>query len=87
MIYGDKAYNNYDYEDFLKENAEIQMIVQRRKVSKRPLTAERKYIQGRMRKRIETVFSEIIALFPKTINAVTGPGFEIKILNFIKTAD
>ena len=45
--------------------------------------AERKYIQGRMRKRIETVFSEITALFPKTISAVTGQGFEIKIFNFI----
>jgi hypothetical protein len=83
IIYGDRAYNNYDFEDFLKEHAEIQMIVQRRKLSKRPLSAERRYIQGIMRKRIETAFSEIIALFPRVINAVTSFGFEIKIFNFI----
>jgi hypothetical protein len=36
-----------------------------------------------MRKRIETVFSQITGIFPRNINAVTAKGFEIKIFNFI----
>jgi len=31
-----------------------------------------------MRKRIETVFSQITSIFPRSINAVTSKGFEIK---------
>jgi hypothetical protein len=36
-----------------------------------------------MRKRIETSFSQIVALFPKKIHAVTSGGFELKIVCFI----
>jgi len=36
-----------------------------------------------MRKRIETVFSQITRIFPKSINAVTSKGFEIKLFNFV----
>ena len=82
-IYGDRAYNNYEFEDFLKEEAEINLIVERRIHSKRPLSAELNYIRNRMRKKIETVFSEITRLFPRSINAVTSQGFEIKIFSFI----
>jgi transposase len=82
-LYADRAYNNYEFEDFLKEHAEIEMIVQRKAISKRPLTGERRYIHSRMRKRIETVFSEITNLFPRKINAVTANGFELKIFSFI----
>ena len=39
-IYGDRAYNNYEFEDFLKEEAEINLIVERRAHSKRPLAVE-----------------------------------------------
>ena len=82
-IYGDRAYNNYSFEDFLSEHAEIDLIVQRRKCSKRPLLGELKYLQSRMRKKIETVFSQITRVFPRNINVVTAKGFEIKIFNFI----
>ena len=40
IIYGDRTYNNYDFEDFLSDHAEIHLIAQRRKNSKRPLLAE-----------------------------------------------
>ncbi len=83
IIYGDRAYNSYEYEDFLLDHAEIQLIAQRRENSKRPLLAELKYIQSRMRKKIETVFSQITRIFPRNINAVTSKGFEIKVFNFI----
>jgi hypothetical protein len=36
-----------------------------------------------MRKKIETVFSQITGLFPRKINAVTAKGFGIKIFNFV----
>ena len=63
VIYGDRAYTNYEFEDLLK--------------------AELRFIQSKIRKRIETVFSEITRLFPRAINAVTSSGFEIKVFSFI----
>ncbi len=36
-----------------------------------------------MRKRIETAFSQITNLFPRSIKAVTACGFEIKVFSFI----
>ncbi len=83
QIYGDRAYNNYEFEDFLSDHAEIQLIVQRRRITKRPLSGELKYIQSRRRKRIETVFSQITGIFPRSIRAVTSKGFELKVFNFI----
>lgn len=83
VIYGDKAYTDYEFEDFLMEHAEIQLIAQRRRNSRRPLRAELRYLQSRMRKRIETVFSQITGIFPRKIHAVTSKGFEIKVFNFI----
>lgn len=65
-IYGDRAYNNYELEDFLADHTEIRLIVQRRKNTKRPLRTELKYLQSRMRKRIETVFSQITRIFPRS---------------------
>ena len=83
IIYADRAYNNYDWEDFLKNEVEINMIIERRKCSKRSLTTEREYLLRRIRKKIETSFSLITGLFPRSIKAVTSVGFEIKIFNFI----
>lgn len=39
MIYADRAYNCYEFEDFLSEHGEIKLIAQRRKASKRPLNS------------------------------------------------
>lgn len=83
IIYADKQYNDYHYEDLLKEAASIEMRPLRKKNSKRPFAPFVEYIQQRMRKRIETSFSQISALFPKKIHAVTAPGFELKIVCFV----
>ncbi len=83
VLYGDRAYNNSKWEDFLSEHAEINLIAQRRKRTKRPLRGELRYLQSRMRKRIETTFSQITSIFPRNIKAVTSKGFEIKVFNFI----
>ena len=59
------------------------LIAQRRKNSKRPLSQELRYIQSRIRKKIESTFSQITRVFPRSIHAVTSKGFEIKVFNFI----
>ena len=82
IIFADKAYNSYEYEDFLKENS-IRLIAERRENSKRPLHGCVRYLQNYWRKRIETAFSRITSVFPKHIHAVTGKGFELKIFSFI----
>ncbi len=82
--YADKAYNDYDFEDLLKEAIGVVMKPARKKNSKR---ATDPYVvvhyESYTRKRVETAFSGITNLFPKTIHAVTPRGFELKIIFFI----
>lgn len=82
MIYGDKAYNSYEYEDFLEEN-NISLIAERKTNSKRTRSGCLGYLQSYWRKSIETTFSRITSLFPKSIHAVTSRGFELKLFSFI----
>ena len=82
-IYADKQYNDYHYEDLMEEAACIRMRPLRKKNSKRPFAPFIEYIQQRMRKRIETSFSQIAALLPKKIHAVTAQGLELKVVCFV----
>lgn len=82
-LYGDKEYNDYGYEDLLREAAAITLKPLRKKNSKRPFAAWVQSIQERVRKRIETSFSQITNLFPRQIHAVTPRGFELKVICFI----
>ena len=70
-IYPDSAYTDYSIEDDLKEIDNLILSPLRKKNSKRydepPIMWYKKYI----RKRIETVFSEISKMFLKSIHAVT----------------
>jgi hypothetical protein len=81
-VYADRAYNSYDYENFLKEN-NIQLIAERKANSKRPLNGCVRYLQNYWRKRVETAFSRITSVFPKHIHAVTGKCFELKVFSLI----
>lgn len=83
IIYGDKAYNDYNFEDFMNEVCEIRLISQRKINSKRQHSGCMQYLQGKLRKRIETTFSEITRLFPRKIEAVTAKGFLMKVFIFI----
>jgi len=83
VIYADKEYTDYGYEDLLLEAAGIHLKPLRKKNSKQPFAPCIVYIQERVRKRIETSFSQITNLFPKHIHAVTPQGFELKIICFI----
>ncbi|MBO1348698.1 MAG: IS982 family transposase [Hormoscilla sp. GUM202] len=83
LVYGDKAYNDYQLEDLLKESANIKLKPLRKKNSKRKESPCFEYIQQVTRKQVETCFSRITNLFPKSIHAVTSKGFELKIILFI----
>lgn len=84
ICYADKIYNDYGYEDLLREAAGIILKPIRKKNSHR---AEGDSISRRAvnytRKRIESSFSCITELFPKKIHAVTSHGFALKVIGFI----
>ena len=83
IIYADKAYNDYEIEDLLKEVDHIQLIPMRKKNSKRPLPPSISFVQSYHRKRVETAGSLIEQLLPKSIHAVTSQGFELKVALFV----
>jgi uncharacterized protein YqgQ len=83
VIYADKAYNDYDIEDFLKEVGHIELLPMRKKNSKRALPPYVCFVQSYYRKRVETAGSLIEQLLPKSIHAVTSQGFELKVALFV----
>jgi hypothetical protein len=82
IIYADKAYNDYAWEDLLGEVG-ITLQPQRKKNSWRPLPLCREFIGQPIRQGIETAFSQVTKLFPKHIQAVTIDGFVLKIICFL----
>jgi hypothetical protein len=82
-IYGDKAYNDYSIEDMLKESADITLLPYRKSNSLCPLAPYIRYIQTHHRQIVETSFSLIERLLPKSIHAVTSKGFELKCALFV----
>ena len=83
VIYGDKAYNDYKYEDRLIQEKQIHLMPIRKKNSKRKGGGFLAKIRRRKRKIIETVFSCIEKLMPRSIHAVTKAGFELKVILFV----
>lgn len=82
QIIGDKAYNDYELEDVLKE-ADLQLLPMRKSNSKRPLPPWWRYLQAKWRKAVETAGSLLERLLPKSIHAVTPQGFELKVVLFV----
>jgi hypothetical protein len=82
IIYADKGYTDYDYEDLLEEVG-LHLKAQRKKNSKRPLPAWEEFLGRPIRQYIETVFGQLTNFFPKKIHAVTPRGFELKIVCFL----
>jgi hypothetical protein len=83
LIYADKAYNDYEIEDLLKEVDHIKLLPMRKKNSKRALPPSVSFVQSYHRKRVETAGSLIAQLLPKSIHAVTSQGFELKVALFV----
>ena len=82
-IYCDKAYNDYEIEDLLKEIDHIQLLPMRKKNSKRALPQYVMFVQSYYRKMVETAGSLIERMLPKSIHAVTSEGFELKVALFV----
>lgn len=81
VLYGDAAYNDYELEDELKE-AGLHLMVDRRSNSKRTHTPEVTKQISRKRKIVETCFSGILKLFPRTLHAVRISGILLKLTLF-----
>jgi hypothetical protein len=82
-LYGDKAYNDYDFEDRLIQKGQIHLQPIRKKNSKRRGGGFLAAIRKKRRRLIESAFSCIEKLMPRSIHAVTQAGFEIKAMLFI----
>jgi len=83
IIYADKAYNDYEIEDLLKEMDHMQLLPMRKKNSQRALPPYVSFVQHYHRTRIETAGSLIEQMLPKSIHAVTPQGFELKVALFV----
>ena len=83
VIYGDSAFTDYDVEDIAMDAEAIRLMIQRKCNSKRPDAPWIRFIKEQMRKRIETSFSCIKNLFPRSIHAVTDKGLLLKVVLFI----
>ncbi len=82
-IYADKAYNDYNFEDMLIQQKQIHLLPIRKKNSKRRGGGFMAKIRRKKRKIIETAFSCIKRLMPRSIHAVTKKGFELKVTLFV----
>lgn len=82
-IYGDAAYTDYTIEDDMKEAEGIELRIARKSNAKRKDEPCIRFLKEQMRKGIETTFSEIKALFLRTIHAVTFKGFLLKLILFL----
>jgi hypothetical protein len=82
QLTGDKAYNDYEVEDMLKE-ADLHLTPLRKKNSKRPSPPWVTYLMSSYRKMIETTGSMIERLLPKHIHVITAKGFELKVALFV----
>ncbi len=83
VVYGDKAYTDYAFEEALENEESIKLIADRKRNSKRQHSMFLQSIHARMRKRIETTFSDLVRLLPRKIHAVTQAGFILKVVVFV----
>jgi Transposase DDE domain len=83
IIYADKASNDYEIEDLLKDVDHSQLLPMRKKNSKRAVAPSISLVQSYYRKRVDTAGSLIAQLLPKSMHAVTSQGFELKVVLFV----
>lgn len=83
VIYADKLYNNAAHERHLAEHAGIRLLPIRKKNMLDQFHPAVRAIQASVRKQIETSFSRLTAMFPKSIHVVTAEGMLLKLWSFI----
>ena len=79
----DSGYTDYGAEDVARVLDGVTFAVQRKRGSRRWDEPWRAYYKQLMRKRIETVFSQITAMFPRHIHAISFRGFLLKASWFV----
>lgn len=79
-LFGDGGFLDIAFEKALKDEADIDLTVPRRKNMKAQLDACTAYICRTVRKRVETTFSQLTERMARSIHAVTPRGFELKIM-------
>ena len=82
-LFMDSGYTDYGAEDTAQALDKMTFAVQRKRNSKRWDEPWRAYYKQLMRKRIETVFSQIKAMFPRHIHATSFRGFLLKVSLFV----
>jgi hypothetical protein len=82
-LFMDSGYTDYAAEDAAREQDGVTFSVQRKRGSRRWDDPWRAYYKQLMRKRIETVFSQITAMFPRHIHATSFRGFLLKVSFFV----
>lgn len=82
-VFGDSAFQNYEVEDASAELEEIAWEVVRKKNTTRGDIYQIALWKKQTRRMVESTFSAITSLFPKTIHAVTIDGFLLKTFMFI----
>ncbi len=82
-LFVDAGYNFYEWEDYLRDSAEMRLQVPRKSHSKRSREPWLEIYKSLMRKYIETTIGEIAKLFPKKIHATNLNGFLLKIALFL----
>lgn len=78
-VYGDGGFLDLCFERALSEEANIDLVVPRRKNMKCQLDGCLQYICCVIRKRVETTFSQLCERLARSIHAVTPRGFELKV--------
>ncbi len=79
QIFADAGYLDDHEQALLAEAAALHLVAARRADCKEQLLPWVSYISKHERKRVETVFSQIVSAFGRTIHAVTPRGFELKV--------
>ena len=82
-VHGDRAYTDYQEEDLLADAAEIVLQAQRKSNAKRRLAPWLEALARPIRQRVESTFSQVEALLPHHIRAVTAHGFILKVVCFL----
>jgi len=83
IILADKAYNDYRYEDRLIQEKQIHLMPIRKVNSKRKGNKFFENVRRKKRRMIETLFSGIEKLMPRSIHAVTISGLILKATLFV----
>lgn len=82
-VHGDRAYTDYQEEDLLLEAGGIILQSQRKANAKRKIAPWLEALARPVRQRVETTFSQVEAILPHHIHAVTDRGFVLKVMCFL----